>query len=1142
MSEPIATHLLLDRPFSRSISLERDLHDKDALAGYMLTPAVIAALTQIGTGVKTQGRQRAWKIIGPYGSGKSALALLLSHLLAGPKAARNIFGTLSEQAPHVAALFRPGHNLLPLAVGGSRTSLGSAIAKSAKETLQTWADHRGAIKLAKAIDLEQGTYKGQRVNSASNALLLDLISCAQEQGYGGVLLLIDELGKFVEHATLWPAEGDLMVLQQVAELACRGDDASLFVVTMLHQHLADYAKGVGRTASDEWHKIAGRFDEVPFDEPVQRYAHFAAHALAAPESVTNVQAIRRTARAIYKRALTLGVLRSAGESDNELFEHAERLFPLHPVVLSAMAHVSKRMGQSERSFHAFLRGYEPYAFRDFIQTRTLDPKNWYSTEYLFSFLGQGSRLRFRDLATERRWEFALSAIDDAAERPEIEVSVLKALAVLELVRGSARLAATPDLLVFALADKFSTADVQAALDETCKRGVLLKTPGSDGYAFAVNETVNVDALYEVAGDSASDLTVAGLQKLLSENTVVASGHYHRKGTLRTVSINVGQAIDDFPKCSSDADGLINVILVDESRPEHRKKATALQATTDCPLVLWTAIELSESALVSLRELSRWMSVKAATQNGALDPWTSRYVENSLADARRRVEADVMSRLLGQGDEIHHYYYEGELVPSPTQLNVSQAASWMFDTVFTECPTLVNELINKDRPSSAIVLARQKLFEKLLAQNVSSQEFFGATEFPPERLLYATLLRDTGIYSERANAAWSAPDSLTQVWQRIETLLKSATPASFRTVLERLSLPPLGIRQGVSSVWVVSYLLAKRDVCAVFERGTLVLELTADHLARMFKNPDAFQLREFSDAGRGEKLQHQYCSVLASVGQSLSATPTFLELSRAVVRWYARLPEYAQETLTVSADAKLLRSTLKRATDPIELLSEQIPSLFNQGAGAKDFVRRLGSAMNELGGAYRRLQEDAAAVLGRAFGIPGPLAVVRAQLQRECADIAADLADVELKAFVLRCVDVTPVDDRWLDSLATLIVKKPMESWVDDSLPMFRDVILELCGRYKRWLKIAMERGEHREAAERFMSFTITSFGGEERSLLLASSKRAKELASTILTSLKPRVGDDAEMLQAALAQALAEVLQANELRTGAEIDGRKKAS
>jgi len=1142
MSEPIATHLLLDRHFSRSISLERDLRDKDALAGYMLTSTVIAALTQIGTGVHARSKQRAWKIVGPYGSGKSALALLLSRLLSGPKAAKNVFSSLSEQAPHVAALFRPGLNLLPLAVGGSRTSLASVIAKSVKKTLHGWNENRIATKLAKSIDLELGTYKGQRLAASVNSLLLDFTACAQEQGYGGVLLLIDELGKFVEHATLWPEESDLIVLQQVAELACRGDDASIFVVTMLHQHLADYAKGVGRTASDEWHKVAGRFDEVPFDEPVQRYAHFAAHALGASETVTNLPRIRQTARAAYQRALALGVLRSSGESDNALFEHAERLFPLHPVSLLAMTHVSKRMGQSERSFHAFLRGYEPYAFRDFIQTQTLDACDWYSSEFLFSFLSQGSRLRFRDLATERRWEFALSAIEEAVERPEVELSVLKALAILELVRGGGRFGSTVELIAFSLANKYSAEDVQVALTENCKRGVLLKAPAGDAYAFAVNETVNIDALYELAGARANDLTVAGLQNLLSESTVVASGHYHRTGTLRTVSINVGQADDDFPGCPSNADGLINVILINEATPDHRRKATALQSRKGSPLVLWIALELTESALVSLRELSRWISVKEATQNGTLDPWTSRYVENSLVDARRRVEAQVISRLFGQGDCANQYHYEGEPLPSGHQLNASQAASWMFDAVFAECPLLVNELINKDRPSSAIVLARQRLFERLLERKIPDGEIFGANEFPPERLLYATLLRDKGVYNERASTPWSTSGELAPVWLRIEALLKCNSPTSFRTVLDQLSLPPLGLRQGASSVWVVSYLLAKRDVCAVFERGTLVLELTADHLARMFKNPDVFQLREFSDAGNGQKLQHQYCSVLASVGQSLSEAPTFLELARAVVRWYARLPDYARETLTVSADAKLLRATLKRATDPIELLSKQIPSLFNQEAGAKDFVRRLSASMNELGGAYRRLQEDAAAALGRAFGIPGALAIVRAQLQRECADIAADLADVELKAFVLRCVDVSPVDERWLDSLATLIVKRPMESWVDDSLPIFRDAILELCGRYKRWLKVAMERGQHRDAAERFVSFTVTAFGGEERSAVLPSSKRVRELAATLLASLEPHVREDSELLQAALVHALSEVLEDNDLSTGAKIDNRKKAS
>ncbi|PJO20172.1 hypothetical protein Y5A_026310 [Burkholderia glumae AU6208] len=76
------------------------------------------------------------------------------------------------------------------------------------------------------------------------------------------MLLIDEVGKFVEHAALYPDQGDLIALQQIAEHSSRAHDDKLMVVAMLHQHFASYAAGVGRALSDEWHKVASRFEEI----------------------------------------------------------------------------------------------------------------------------------------------------------------------------------------------------------------------------------------------------------------------------------------------------------------------------------------------------------------------------------------------------------------------------------------------------------------------------------------------------------------------------------------------------------------------------------------------------------------------------------------------------------------------------------------------------------------------------------------------------------------------------------------------------------------------------------------------------------------------------------------------------------------
>src|SRR5439155_24588674 len=69
--------------FLRSAHLERDFQDPGALAGYVPTEFIQSCLGRIGEGLRPQSGQRAWRLRGDYGSGKSSVALLLAHSLAG---------------------------------------------------------------------------------------------------------------------------------------------------------------------------------------------------------------------------------------------------------------------------------------------------------------------------------------------------------------------------------------------------------------------------------------------------------------------------------------------------------------------------------------------------------------------------------------------------------------------------------------------------------------------------------------------------------------------------------------------------------------------------------------------------------------------------------------------------------------------------------------------------------------------------------------------------------------------------------------------------------------------------------------------------------------------------------------------------
>src|ERR1700683_2588298 len=105
--------------FHRSIHLERDFREAAALRGYVITPHTRTSLNRLAGGLSPESGQRAWRITGDYGSGKSSFALALAHLLSGREQ------RLPEQLRHVVDFRRLGGrpNLLPILVTGSRAPL-----------------------------------------------------------------------------------------------------------------------------------------------------------------------------------------------------------------------------------------------------------------------------------------------------------------------------------------------------------------------------------------------------------------------------------------------------------------------------------------------------------------------------------------------------------------------------------------------------------------------------------------------------------------------------------------------------------------------------------------------------------------------------------------------------------------------------------------------------------------------------------------------------------------------------------------------------------------------------------------------------------------------------------------------------------
>jgi hypothetical protein len=71
----IADLFNIQRRFLRSAHLERDFRDPAALEGYVVTTQIQESLDRVATGLDDKSGQRAWRITGDYGSGKSSFAI-----------------------------------------------------------------------------------------------------------------------------------------------------------------------------------------------------------------------------------------------------------------------------------------------------------------------------------------------------------------------------------------------------------------------------------------------------------------------------------------------------------------------------------------------------------------------------------------------------------------------------------------------------------------------------------------------------------------------------------------------------------------------------------------------------------------------------------------------------------------------------------------------------------------------------------------------------------------------------------------------------------------------------------------------------------------------------------------------------------
>ena len=1140
----LAGRVRVNLSYTRSTHLERDVADLTGSAKpYLPTARSIHTLHRIAGTLDVDEASRAWSLVGPYGSGKSSFAAFLAHLLGNPvgEAAPQAVDVLRRAdaalADEIARSTRGTRGYCRVLLTGSPEPLGRRLAEAMYRGAAAFWQGRPGKKPAVLGELRNAS-GGDVPASALLELLLQLQRAVSKVGGAGVLIVVDELGKFLEYDARHAGANDIYLLQALAERAHKREDGvPLLLVALLHQSIDQYTRGIGRTLRNEWLKVQGRFETITFLDSPEQTLRIVAEAFSRDLPAA---AERRVEEMVRLQAAALAEIRALPESVP--VELARSLFggcyPLHPVTALLLPLLCSKVAQNERTVFSYLGSPEPHGLRHTLER--LDAGGSVRAWRLYDYFIANQPAVTSDSATHRRWAEVTAALDRLDEGTEAEHRLLKTIGLLNIVGAQGGFRASAALLEAAHDD---AGDVRETLDALRSKSVIQFRRYAGEYRIWQGSDFDIEA---ALADIHSQVAALQLADTLNErrplHPIVARRYSIEKGTLRHFRPVFA---DPHALPEPEGGGSPRIVLVLAESGEEARVASAAISGRARPGEIVGIVEhgglIREAVLESLA-LER---IRAERQDLQGDPVAQRELSDRLDAALSREEELVQS--LTARPEVVRWFAGGEPLGVSGRADFQRRLSEVMASVYHLAPIVRNELINRDKPSSQAAAARNKLLFALLRRR--DEEDLGFEKAPPERGIYRSLFKATGLH-RRVRGKWALrppprddPCNLRPVWRRLDAFLDdtAAGPRSFEELQEEFAAPPYGVKGGVRPLLFLAVYLANEHEVALFENRAYTPYLTEAHVERFLRRPGDFTVQRFRIEGLRSELFKAYSTVIHG-GEVPEGS--LLSVARPLLRFFNDLPEYTRSTADLSPAAKRVRDAFVLAKSPQRLLLEALPVACaragdgrpSKATATAEFGARLKEALRELKYAHQSLMDGQRSLLCTMFQLPAgtPLDELRRLLPGRVRGLDEYTIDSDgLKAFIARLQSAEDEDTAWFNSLLVFLSRKSTEKWRDTDRVACELRLREYAQRMNDLRKLQVydaDRTFERESDFDVILLRAVRTGKSDRdevaildSARYAATAEAVESALSALGSLPGR-----ELRVAALAQLVDKTLSARD--------------
>lgn len=1087
--------------FARSANLERDLARREPLDGYVVTARALDVVERIAETAASGPAGGAWSLTGPYGSGKSSLALLLDAAFGDDTDTRRAaLGLIDDASTPVGDLIRSAHRRRATNSRGFHRGLVTAGREPLNHTV-LWALYSSVLRSYGQIPsrkefrasaalkgaLKDAESDDPRRTGPSPSALVDIARCLAEDG--PLLLVIDEFGKNLE-AIRDGGDADPYLLQQLAE-AGQGSGLPIFVLTLQHLSFEDHLAGASSIQRREWAKVQGRFEDVAFVESANQTRALIGTVFDVHDDLLG-ERIKRWA------TCQADTMRKLGIADLADPVTVASCYPLHPLTALVLPELCNRYGQHERTLFSFLAGHQATSAASFLAESALPSQGPLPTmglDAVYDYFVDGSALQIESAGTSGRWTEIATRLRDAHGLAPKEERLAKAVAVLNLVSTTGTVRASKPILAL------TADDTDETLATLVTAGVVTYRDFADEYRIWQGTDVDINLLLHAARQRVEQLPLLEiLQEIDQPQPVVAARHSAQHDVLRVFKRRYADAaegvepLEAFSRFDGEA-----LLLVDPSGELPTVTRPWAEAK---PIVAAIPADLT-SLDAAAREAA---AVSAALDDGSVaDDWVARR-ELSERMAQARVALDrALTHTFGSG--ACRWVLLGARVRELPGGRGSAALSDAADEAYTDTPLVRNEMLNRSELTSQGAKARGLLLAAMIEHGTEPD--LGMQGYGPEVAMYRAFLKRTGLHgpdTRNDSMAFQTPaeESLRPAWTMLQDEFKRSTSRriNLREVYAVLLSPPFGMKAGAIPVLVTAALIAAADEVALYHHGTFMPLLTPELSELMVRNPSHFDIKHFANTTGARR------KVIDALASRLQLRPRFrkhrvanvLTVVGHIVSKISRLENYTRQTRNLNLSSLQARDVLAAAVEPDELLFSALPEALGfppvpardeEYQLAEGYAAGVEEALDELGTCFDRL-------LGQQLDhlLETSAETSRMAVMGQAASLDGEVLDPEVRAFVLSLAnDTIESDTDWVKAVATVVAKKAPAEWTDDDLLRFWRELDERFAAFHRLLALHHDRRAHAGHPFEAYRWTVTRSDGAEQPLLVSMDSEFRREAA-----------------------------------------------